>query len=195
MKDFIPWVRPESSLPAVLEEEEDEEEMTGLLDRYTARKQKRQESAEREADQAEGSNRPSTDGGSKMQAIIILSSPEMGSSDQSGLEGVALGELREVTPIPLALQVIHPPDRAESHRDKAKLARAGGKKLLLLDRILLNSYLPPRGSASAMEEVTVLGPEDIKHILHRWKPFNRGESATNRPDDLYPRTLRMLVNA
>ena len=195
MKDFIPWVRPESSLPIVLEEEEEEEEMTGLLDRYVARKRKRQESVEREADQTEGSNRPSTDGGSKMQAIIISGSPEMGSSDQSGPDGVALGELREVTPIPLALQVIHPPDRAESHSDKAKIARAEGKKPLLLDRILLNSYLPPRGPAPVMEEVTLLGPEDIKHILHRWKPFNRGESAANRLDDLYPRTLQMLVTA
>ena len=44
VKDFIPWVHPESSKLVVLEEEE-EEEMTGLLDRYTARKRKQQESA------------------------------------------------------------------------------------------------------------------------------------------------------
>ena len=49
MKDFIPWVRLESGRPVNLEEEEEEEEMTGLLDCYTTRKQKRQESAEREA--------------------------------------------------------------------------------------------------------------------------------------------------
>ena len=61
------------------------------------------ESAERETDQTEGSNRPSTDGGSEMQAIIILGSPDIGSSDQPGPEGVALGESREVTPIPPAL--------------------------------------------------------------------------------------------
>ena len=84
MKDFIPWVRPESSRPTVLEDKEEEEEMTGSLDRYVARKRKRQESAESEADQAEGSNRPSTDGGSEMQAIIISGSPEMGPSDQPG---------------------------------------------------------------------------------------------------------------
>ena len=103
MKDFIPWVCPESSRPAVLEEEEEEEEMTGLLSFYAARKRKRQESAEREADQAEGLNRPTTDGGSEMQAIIILGSLEMGSSDQPSPEGVALGEPREVAPIPPAL--------------------------------------------------------------------------------------------
>ena len=46
-----------------------------------------------------------------------------------------------------------------------------------------------------MEEVTVLEPEDIKHIIHQWKPFNQGESAVDRLDDLYPRTLRMPVTA
>ena len=51
VKYFIPWVRPESSRLAVLEEEEEkEEEMIGLLDRYTARKRKRKESTEKEAD-------------------------------------------------------------------------------------------------------------------------------------------------
>ena len=55
--------------------------MTGLLDYYVAKKRKRQESAEREAAQAEGSNRTTTDGGSEVQGIVILGSPEMGSSD------------------------------------------------------------------------------------------------------------------
>ena len=39
------------------------------------------------------------------------------------------------------------------------------------------------------------GPEDIKLIIHRWKPFNQGESIADRLDDLYPRMLRMLVAA
>ena len=107
MKDFIPWVRPESSRPSDLEEEEEEEEkeedMTGLLNRHAARKRKQHESSEREPDQAEGSNRPTTDGDSKMQAIVISSSPEMGSSDQPGPEDVALGEPREDTLIPPTL--------------------------------------------------------------------------------------------
>ena len=49
MRDFIPWVRLESSQPPDLKEEE-EEEMTGLLDRYAARKWKRPEDAAREED-------------------------------------------------------------------------------------------------------------------------------------------------
>ena len=39
MKDFVPWVCPEPSQPSDSEEGE-EEEMTGLLDRYAARKRK-----------------------------------------------------------------------------------------------------------------------------------------------------------
>ena len=90
----------------------------------------------------------------------------MGLSDQPNLRGVTLRELREVTWIPPALQMIHPLDRAESRSDMARLAIALHKKSLPSDQILLNSYLPPRGPAPAMEEVTVPEPEDIKHILH-----------------------------
>ena len=64
MEDFIPWVRFEPIRASLSEEEEEEEEMTGLLDRYAARKQKRQEEAEREVERAEGSVRPPMDGGS-----------------------------------------------------------------------------------------------------------------------------------
>ena len=97
VKDFVPWVRPESSWPSDLEEGEEEEDMIGLLDRYAAKKRKREESSERKPNQAEGSNQSTTDGDSEMQAIAILGSPKMGSSNQLGLEDVALGEPREVT--------------------------------------------------------------------------------------------------
>ena len=46
-----------------------------------------------------------------------------------------------------------------------------------------------------MEEVTTPGPDEIKLILHRLRPFNRGESVADRLDDLYPRMLRMPVTA
>ena len=167
MKDFVPWVHLESSRPSDLEEREDEEEMTGLLDRYAARKWKRQESSERGPDLAKGSSQHATDGDSKIHAIVIPGSPEMGSSNRPGPEDVALGEPREATPIPLTLQVIHPPDRVESQLDMPRLARTGRKRTSLPDRILLNSYLPPRGSAPPMEEVVVPGTADIKHIIHR----------------------------
>ena len=64
-----------------------------------------------------------------------------------------------------------------------------------INQILLNSYFPPRGSAPAMEEVIIPGPKDIKHVIHGWKPFNQGESAADRLDNLYPRTLRIPVAA
>ena len=38
MEDFIPWVRLEPNRPSALEEKEKKEEMTGLVDLYTARK-------------------------------------------------------------------------------------------------------------------------------------------------------------
>ena len=83
-----------------------------------------------------------------------------------------MGKPREVTPIPHALYVIHPPDGTKSQPDMPKLTPTEHKRSFLPDRILLNSYLPPRGPAPAMEEVVVPWPEDIKHIIHCWKPFN-----------------------
>ena len=195
VEDFITWVRSEPSRPSTLEEEENEEEMTGLLDRYAARKRKRQEDVEREADRAEGLDRPPTVGGLEMQAILIPGSLEVGSNDQSGSEDIARGGLREDAPIPPALQVVHPPDQSGRRLGTAKLVLSGRKSSLPPDWILLNSYLPPRGPAPVMEEVTAPKPDDIKLILHRWKPFNRGESAVDRLDDLYPRTLPMPVTA
>ena len=169
--------------------------MTGLLDLYAARKQKQQEEAEREAERAKGLVRPLMDGDSEIQTILIPASPEMGYNDQPGSEDIAREEPREEAPIPPALQVVHPPERLESRLGAAKLSLTRRKKLLPPNRILLNSYLPPRSLAPVMEEVSVPGPDDIKSILHHWKPFNRGEFATNRLDDLYPRTLRLPVRA
>ena len=109
VRDFIPWVCPESSQPPDLEEEE-EEEMTGLLDRYAARKRKRQEEAAREADaapdQVAGSSRPATGGSSEEQTIIILGSLETGSKDLLDIGDDVLGE---ATPSLPALKTILPP--------------------------------------------------------------------------------------
>ena len=128
-----------------------------------------------------------------MQAILIPSSPETGSNDQMGPEDIARGEPRESTLIPPALQVVRPPDQLESRPGNAQLALPERKRPLPPDWILLNSYLPLHGLASVMEEVIAPEPDDLKLILHRWKPFNRGESAADRLDDLYPRMLRMPV--
>ena len=47
-----------------------------------------------------------------MQAIVIPSAPEMGLNDQLALENVTLVEFREASPIPAAIQVVHPPEQA-----------------------------------------------------------------------------------
>ena len=98
---------------------------------------------------------------------MIPGSPEMGSSNQPVPEDVALGEPRGLSPIPPALQAIHPPDQVESRPDMPRLTRTERKRPLLPDWMLLNSYLPPRGPAPAMEEVVVPGLEDVKHIICR----------------------------
>ena len=67
---------------------------------------------------------------------------------------------REASPVPAALQVVHPSEEATGKLDRAKYTRAGRRKPLLPDRMLVNSYLPPRGPATPMEEVTVPGLED-----------------------------------
>ena len=65
--------------------------MTGLLDRYAARKRKRQVSSNSESDltQAAGSSQPAAERGSEMHAIVIPGSPEPGAIDQTESTGVA----------------------------------------------------------------------------------------------------------
>ena len=104
--------------------------MTGLLDRYAARKRKRQEEAEREFERAEGSVRSPMDGGSEIQTIVIPASPEMGFNDQPGSEYIAREEPREEAPIPLALQVVHPSKWPESRPGAIRLALTERKRSL-----------------------------------------------------------------
>ena len=51
-EDFVPWVPTDSEEPQDLEEEERRERMTRLLDRYAARKRKRQVISSSESDPA-----------------------------------------------------------------------------------------------------------------------------------------------
>ena len=118
-----------------------------------------------------------------MQAIVIPGSPETGSNDYLGIGDDGSGEAASTPPV---LQVIPSPIGVGSRLGRFEFTRTGLKRLSLLDRILTNSYLPARGSGPPKEEVSVLESEDVKHIVHRWKPFNWGESATNRLNSLYP---------
>ena len=130
-----------------------------------------------------------------MQAIIIPSSFETGSNDHLDIGDDALGKLGETAPTPPALQMIPPPVQVRSRPGRSEFTLTGLKRSPLLDRILTNSYLPARGLAPPKEEVLVPGLEDVKHIVHCWKPFNRGESTADRLNSLYPVMLSMLVAA
>ena len=168
--------------------------MTGLLDRYAARKRKRQEDvamgADAAPDQAARSRQPATGGRSEKQAIIILGSPETGSNDRLDIGDDVLGE---AVSTPSALQTIPPPIQVGSRPGRFEFTRIGLKRSPLPDRIVMNSYLPAPGPTHLKEEVSVPGLEEVKHIVHRWKPFNRGESAADRLNSLYPVMLRMPV--
>ena len=128
VRDFIPWVRPESSQPLDLKEEE-EEEIMGLLDRYAARKRKRQEDVAREADatpdQVAGSSWPIAGGSSKERAIIILGSPEMGSNDRLDRGDDILGE---AVPALSVLQTILPLAQVGSQLSRYEFTRIGLKR-------------------------------------------------------------------
>ena len=88
--------------------------MTGLLDRYVARKRKRQVSSSSESDPAQvaGSSLLAAEGGLEMQAIVIPGSPEPGATDQTEPAGIGRTESKEADPVPSALQVIHPSDES-----------------------------------------------------------------------------------
>ena len=145
VRDFIPWVRPESSQPPDLEKEK-EKEMTGLLD--AARKRKRQEDVAREADaasdQAIGSSRPAAGGSSEEQEIIILGSLETGSNNRLDIGDDVLEEAVLASP---ALQTIVPPAQVGSRPGSSEFTRIGLKRPKLPDRIITNSYLPARSPA------------------------------------------------
>ena len=65
-EDFVPWVPAKTEGPQDLEEEEREERMTGLLNRYAARKRKGQVISSSESDtapvQIAGLSQPASDG-------------------------------------------------------------------------------------------------------------------------------------
>ena len=78
-----------------------------------------------------------------MHAIVIPSSPEMSLNNQPVTKNVTMEESREASPVPAALHVVHPLEEATSQLDRAKYTRAGPRKPLLPDLMLVNSYLPP----------------------------------------------------
>ena len=115
-EDFIPWVPAKTEGPHDLEEEERDERMTGLLDRYVASKRKRQVISSGESDttlvqtagpsQLAADGQPATNGSSGDQAIIIPCFPELGPTGEMEQGRAALSESNEDAPVPSAIQVI-----------------------------------------------------------------------------------------
>ena len=169
--------------------------MTGLLDRYAARKRKRQVSSNSESDpaQAAGSSFPTAKGGLEMQSIIIPSSLEPGTTDQTEPAGVARTDSKEADPVLSALQVIHPFD--EGRPGRSKFMRSGLPRPPLPERIITNSYTPPRGPEPLRVEVSAPGAEEVKFIMRCWEPFHRGEAAVEWMNNLYLHKLRMVMVA
>ena len=189
-EDFVPWVSGEHEDFQDFEEEEQEERMTGLLDRYATRKRKWQLSSNGESDPAQtaGPSQPAVEGGSEMQAIFILGSPEPGPTDQTEPAGVA-------DPVLSALQVIPPSDQDKDRPSRSKYMRSGLPRPPLPERIITNCYAPPRGPEPPRVEVSAPGADEVKYIMRRWEPFHRGEAAADQLNNLYPHMLRMPVVA
>ena len=96
---------------------------------------------------------------SDVRAIVVSDSPEMVFHSQSASKIAFSVDLGEVSPIHAEVQEDIPPKKITSRSDKAKSTRAGHSRLLLPDRLLLNSYILPQGQAPPMEEVSVPGPK------------------------------------
>ena len=202
-EDFMPWVTADSEEPRDLEEEERRERMTGLLDRYAARKRKRQVISNNKSDPAlvhtVESSLPATDGqfvtdrSSGDQAIIIPCSPELELTGGAEPDGAGRSESNEGDPAPRALQVIPPLDRGEEQPSKSKYMRSGLPKPNRSDQVITQNYLPPRGPEPLRVEILALGVEEVKDILRRWEPFHRGASAADWLDNLYPHIYRVSV--
>ena len=201
-EDFLPWVPADTEGPQDLEEEEREERMMGLLDRYTARKRKRQVISSGESDiapvqtagpsQPTADGQPTVDGSSGDQTIIIPCSPELGPTGQTEPGKAARSDLKEDDPARSALQVIPP---AEEQPSRSKYMRSGLPRPHRPDQVIIDNYLPPRGPEPSRVVVSAPGAEEVKDILHRWEPFHRGASAADRLGNLYPHIYRVPVVA
>ena len=115
--------------------------MSDLVHNFATRKRKRNASFKWVVDAI-----PEVAGGegSDVQAIVISGLPEIGLNDQPTLENTSLVESGEAFPTLLMIQVIHPLEQASGRPERPRYTRAERSKPLLLDRLLLNSYLRPQ---------------------------------------------------
>ena len=57
--------------------------------------------------------------------------------------------------------------------------RSGLPRPTLPDQIITDCYAPLRGLEPLRVEVSAPGADEVKHIMRRWEPFHRGESAAD----------------
>ena len=120
-----------------------------------------------------------------------MDSPEMGFHCKPAMETAHLADLGEVRLTHEEVRESIPSEQTASRPAKAMSSRAGRSRLLLPERMLLYSYIPPQ--APPMEEVSTPWPEGAQEIIKRWEPFNQGESLTAHLEQLYPTMLLILV--
>ena len=48
------------------------------------------------------------------------------------------------------------------------------------ERIITNSYAPPRGPEPPKMEVSAPRADEVKFIMRRWEPFHRREAVVDR---------------
>ena len=149
MEDFVPWVAPISSHSPASEEKEEKDEMADLVHNFDTQKRKWGAIFKRAIDATlevvgEADQYPTSEG-LKGQAIIIMDSPEMDFHSQSASETAFLTDLGGV---PLTHEEVWegiPSEKIASWLERATASRSGRSRLLLPNRLLLNSYIPPQG--------------------------------------------------
>ena len=174
----------------------------GLLDRYAARKRKRQVSSSGESDAAPvpsvdlgqpvTKDQSTADGSSGDRVITIPGSPELGPSIGSAPDR---SESNEDDLAPRALQIIPPSYPGEGSQSRSEFMRSGLPKPKRPDHVITHNYIPPRGPEPPRVEISAPGEEEVRKILRCWEPFHRGESAANRLNDLYSAMYRVPVTA
>ena len=92
-----------------------------------------------------------------MQAIGIPGSPEPGVTDQTEPMGVARTESKVTDPVLSALQVIHLSD--EGRPCRSMFMRFGLPMPPLPERVITNSYAPPRGPEPPRVKVSAPGED------------------------------------
>ena len=96
-----------------------------------------------------------------------MDSPEIGFHGQSIFATAPTTDLREVPRTHEEVREGIPSYHITSRPYKATSSQTKGSRSLLHDWLLLNSYIPPQGSAPPMEEVLAPGPEGAEEIINR----------------------------